>query len=252
MQLDYEELIDYQRCPMYYKFKNVLSLSREIPEQMMYKTKLQEVVMHFYYSILNNQPMSKETLRSKWYKEWVSDTDKTVQDVLAKTTTGKKLKNQNNSTTYKILDRIYDEQENLKPIPIIVDSDATVNINGVLFTCPIELVREIKYEESPIIQIVKLYATKNSLDDFIIKSDVKTVFQVYAFRELFKTTEDQILVRNLTGKDYIVNMSSLEFNRFKHVVNETADAIDRKKFFPIVSFQCKTCIYKDICEKYKF
>ena len=253
MDLTYEQIMDYYRCPLLYNFKHVLNLKRQ-SEAEFYKDSLQKTIMFFYYQVMNGNTPSLEVLNKKWYKISNNYENFTIEDILfKKDRTGVSNKNFR-SEQLKLIKTFYEIETSKKFIPIVVDTDIRVQVGDYHVKDTLELVREIELEDSKkVIEVVRFNTSIYKPLPFLIRHDFKLSLQSYAFRKLFKTKEDRLVLYGLKN-GYIspTTRDQEEFKRLETIINNVGDSIADKKFHPIITHQCKQCLYQDVCNKYKF
>lgn len=251
IELSYEKIMDYFRCPLLYKFRHILNLKRgKESEAKLYRTSMHKVVMYFYYSIMNGKTPSKEQLMSKWFKEYKKDLQ-TIEDILF---TGEAKSSGNpNIEGLKTVNKFYDQETALTFLPIVVDTDVVVQIGNYRVKVTLELVREIKEKDFSLIELVRFSTSKFRSTDFEVDNDLNLTLQSYAFRQLFQTKEDRLVLHYVRlGKKHVTFRGEDDYNKLIAIVNNVGDAIKEERFHPIVSRSCKQCSFKDLCNKYKF
>lgn len=250
MDLSYESIMDYYRCPLLYHFKHNLEIKRKESPNIVYKSVLLKVIMYFYYSLLNNRTPTLEDMQNRWQTIWNKD-QKTIEDILFKENTN--TRRNRNIIALKTIQKFYESEIRKKFVPIVVNSDVRVQVGDYYLTGTLELVREVKEKRKSYIEITGFTNSIYNPSDFLINHDFKLTFQSYAFRKLFELKEDVLNLRNIKRSSEIkTSRNADEFKRFETIVNNIGYNVDRKKFHPIVTHQCRSCPYMDICDKYKF
>ena len=253
MDLTYEQIMDYYRCPLLYKFKHELKLDREQSDKELYNDSLQKTIMYFYYQVMNGNVPSYEALSNKWFK-MASKNVYTIEDIIFRQDNTSVSNGNFRSEYVKLIKEFYEREVNKTFTPIVVDTDIRVQIGDYHVMDSLELVREIKLENNKnIIELVRFNSSIYKPISFLINHDFKLTLQAYAFRKLFKAKEDRLVMYGLKN-GYITNTTRNEdeFKRLTAIINNVGNAIEEQKFHPITSRMCKQCQFIDVCDKYKF
>lgn len=254
MELSYESIMDYYRCPLLYHLKYNLKLKRDDTERYLYLSCLHKVIMFFYYQVLNGNIPSLEVMRNKWYKQWNKDRS-TLEDILFKPIEVATHPLANYTLEgLKVLELFYAEETNTDFMPIVVDTDVRVKVGDYHLTGTLELVRELRInDKQSIIELARFNNSRYATNQFLIDNDFKLTFQSYAFRKLFNTKENRLILYNIKKGEKIVTLrDEYHFKKFETIVKNVGDSISEKRFHPIVTYQCRQCLYQDVCDKFKF
>ena len=251
MELRYNQIMDFIRCPLLYKFKHVMKIDKKDQEASLYQSALYSVVMYYYYNLMNGTVLSKDKIRNKWYKMWNTD-QRSVEDILFKHNGGKRLTNYN-LNGIKSLELFYENEMKKTFTPIVVNTEVSLKFGDYIYTDALDLVRETKIEDKPIIEVVRISSAAHAHRRIMINHDFKTAFQTLAFRHYFETEEDRSIIYDLKlGKEHIIKISDDEFKRIEAIVVGIGDSIAKERFYPIIGQQCRYCPYIGVCDKYKF
>lgn len=246
-----EKISEFNQCPMIYKYRHLMKIDRQdISIEKEYHTAIRKTIMFFYYQVLNGRPPGVEQLRQKFgtilYK------DATVEDVLIKNTFDSNF-NTIVANGAKTLTAFHEREAEKEYVPIIVDADLKVPIGNHIVENTIDLVREVKDKGKVAIEVVRFTGNNRKIDTFFINHHMGLTADAYTFRKLFQAQEDRVVLQHMKfGKEIYALRREPEFKRLEALVNGVCDAIERHEFYPVHNTQCNSCLYRDVCDKYKF
>jgi CRISPR/Cas system-associated exonuclease Cas4 (RecB family) len=139
--------------------------------------------------------------------------------------------------------------------PIAVDHEFRVPIVGVTIKGKFELIRESidKTNANRFIEIVDFKTGSEATDMFLVNNDLNLTVMSYAFRNLFQSEEDRLVLSYLkTGKEIYTYRSDKEFDRMKATIEGVAEGIANNRFYPRQTFMCKSCPFKNACSMARF
>lgn len=252
MEITIQQIYDFNACPMLYKFKHEMKIDRPQPFSLdaEFHGAIRKSIMYFYYQILNNREPTLDELIQKFGSIFYKDM--TPRDILGYTT----LNSNSNALALqgvKTITAFYEREAKKKFVPIGVDMDVRVPVGDHYLMTTVDLIREMKYNERKLIEIVRFTNTNKNVDSFYVNHDLTLTAHSYAFRKLFQTTENRIIMQVMkSGKEHFTIRKESELNRLEAIVNGVCDSISKNRFYPVHNLRCNTCVYKDACNKYKF
>lgn len=253
MVLTYKKIMDYFRCPLLYYFKHEAKMGREEKDSVLYQDKLRSVAMFYYYNLMNGVKPRKEVVQDKWQKTW-DDFPDTVEDILFRESNPNRTRKRNYTTDgIKALNDFYDMEVELDFLPIVVNTEVSLRLGDYILRDNIDLIREVNQDGDRELEILRITNTSVKSKNYKLTKDILATFQTMAFRKLFEAKEDYTTIYNLYhGTKYVINYNDNDFKRLETTVQGVGKSIDNKVFYPIVSHQCTSCQYLDVCEKYKY
>lgn len=252
MDLTLEQIHEFNICPMIYKFKYIMGIQREgfYPLEDKYHESIRKTIMFYYYQILNGRQPTLEQLRQKFGSIFFKD--KTPLDILGSSTFDSNY-NALSAQGVKTINAFYNRESAKQFVPIMVDQDVRVPVKDHHLIMTIDLVREMKYTERSLTEVVMFTNTKKNVDTFYVNHNINLTAHAYAFRKLFETKENRLVIQHMkSSKEFFTVRKDHELRRFEAIVDCVADAITRDKFYPVHNIQCNRCVYRDVCDKYKF
>jgi CRISPR/Cas system-associated exonuclease Cas4 (RecB family) len=252
MDLTLQQIYDYNVCPMLYKFKYQMKLGIRSEPTLLerYDDSIHKTIMFYYYQILNGKQPSQEQVRQKFGSLFYKGMD--IKDILNSSTIDRNM-NAFNLQGIKALDTFYEKEFKRSFTPIGVDMDIRVPVDDQYLVTTIDLVREIRYEEKPLVEIVNFTTTTKAADPFAVNHNIELTAGSYAFRKLFKATENRVIMTYMkSGKEYISVRKDPELKKFEAIVHGVGKAIEEDRFYPVLNTRCNYCPYRDVCDKYKF
>lgn len=211
---------------------------------------IRKTIMFYYYQILNNTQPTLEQLRLKFGSIFYKNMS--AYDILAHSTLDSNM-NALNLQGLSTLNMFYERESSKKFVTILVDADVRIPIGDDYLLLTIDLVREMNYSERQVIEVVKFTNMQKKVDTFFANHSIILTAHAYAFRKLFKATENRLILQQMkTGKEYVTARRDPEIRRLEAIVDGITDSIKKNKFYPVHNSRCNNCLYKDVCDKYKF
>lgn len=266
MELTLDELHAYLECPLKYKFTHKDEISIDKANSIIFKSAVHKTISFFFFSVMNGQLPSLAQMKDKWSTMWEETFNpQSIVDQILSTHPSLHYKNKGKFrdpevTKYQMngIEMIYNFYHFNKDNPgniIGVDLPYRVVLGDVTVVGNFELVREIidSVSGKRYIEIVDFKTGTDAVDPFLVKHDLDLSLASYAFRELFQSTEDRVKYHYLkTGRDIIIHKQESDFARMKSIVNGVRQGVQSELYYPRQSHMCKSCSYKDICDRVKF
>lgn len=251
MELTLQQIYDYNVCPLMYKFKHQMGINKEeVSLIKRYEDAVHKTVMFYYYQLLNEKKPSLEKVRQKFGSIFYKDMS--IDDILADSTLDKN-KNATNLQAMKILEAFYNREADKDSKIIAVDTDTRVQVKDHYVITNIDLVRETKIDDKDVLEVIYFTTTSRAADPFSVNHNLDLTAGVYAFRKLFKTMENRIILQYMrSGKEYVTIRKDAEMRKFEAIVENVGRAIQEERFHPVLNSRCNHCKYKDLCDRYKY
>lgn len=248
MILSINEILDYIKCPMYYKYKyqdKAKTLQQNLLEK--YDEDIHKSLYAYYSAINNDELVDASTIKRVWGSLWIGRKNKT--DLLF-TDTGTWRDTFNTKRHQGTNDLLEYHLQNKYSIgmPILINHSYEINIaKNLKITGSIELVREdIKGE----LELINFKPDSRHLTQESISKDLETSAMILAMKELFGDVDFKTSVYLIDKKkNLLLNKSNESLKQAKSSILNIARAIGSKVFYINPGEKCNSCIYRDICYK---
>lgn len=240
MKIKYNTLMDYIKCPAYYKFKHVNKLTPEgiMGREYIWETLL-KTVYYFYNTIKDENRIPKETeIKEYWAELYVEKED----ELLFKDTS---LKRNQLDSAHEFLKKFYIKHQYNPGIPVGVDVRYSIRIgNHEIEDGYIQLIRVMDGK----VQIVYFDNGTYFPDDFRIKNDMRFTLMAYAYRHIFKEKENEFLYTHIRkGREMNVYRKQSDFNKLIRMLDNIGNAIENNLYWQKINHLCKSCPYSEAC-----
>jgi len=228
MRLSTEEISDYIKCPLYYKFVHIdkLPLTRTLDDY--YKEYIKLSIFFYYFSLIEKKTKSFETILRKWESLWFSDKmmDSFMEDQIRK----------KSNEGVMLLSSFYKKVEKETAVPIAVNFPYEIIFKGeenLHVTGEIDLIKIVndrtRQRET---NIVFLCMSHRHMSDIRVKTHLRLTLASYAFRENFKEKEDRIILDHILNKgDNESTRTGNDFSRAEKVIRNIDRGIKNKAFY---------------------
>lgn len=261
MNLTIPEIQTYLYCPYQYKLKYVDGLDEEKEGSRLYKEAMHKAVYAFYYALMDGRIMSAKQMKDKWASIWANyryNGENLVQSLFEERQVLKYRsyeidKRDYNLEGFKALMEFHRQNNKNPGVPIAINHDYRISIDGINISGTFELVRELKEKQNRYIDIIDFRMGNEISNPMLLQNDLISTVTSYAFRELFQNEEDRVILSFLkNGKEHAVQKTEEDYKRMKAIIKGVANGIERKEFYPRHTFICNSCPVKDICQASKF
>lgn len=264
MDLHLDEIHTYLACPAKYKFKFVDNIPMPPNSSVQFRKAIHETTYFFFYCAMNSWVPKPAQMKDKWASIWNQNNQmvdpmslilKTSQSEMAKKTRGTKKVDQYHMKGMEMIHNFYHFNHANPGSVILVDQPYRLALDDVNIIGKFELIREIldATDGKRYIEIVDFKTSDEPMDPFLVKHDFNLTLASLAFRNLFQSTEDRLKYHYLkTGRDIITVRRENDFNRAKATVKGVVNGIKNEDFYPKQSFACKTCEFRDVCDRVKY
>ena len=255
MRISLQEIMDYQKCPMLYKFRwidkiDTYYMQAEKPNRY-YVSEYFDMVIHktiysIFYHMESEEYPSAYFIKKRWGTLW--NKDRMKEDVVMDTGSWRNEVKKREMRGLNTMLAIHEDFMNNTGTPIIIAKEYTIKIAGHELTGVIELVRE----KDGVIELFD-FKTIEKHNTLLLKSDLEVTAASYAFRQLFGYKEDRIVFyKTLTLKKHYVRRDEKDYKLLAMIVNNVANAIQAGFFYPVLNSKCNECPFQKHCAKQKW
>jgi len=245
MRISINEVKDYMKCPLYYKFKHSDCIYDDLTIGQLFKIHLKSAIGYYYFSIIDDLPKHYKSMLKKWEMLWYSS------DMLKKFDSAEL--DEYSNKAIPMINNFYTKSNEEKGAPVAVNFTYEVTLAGednIDLTGEIDLIRILNDRtRSRETQLVKFFTSNSRLDEFLMRSNIDMTMASYAFRDSFKKTENVILCRNVYRKeDFRTSRNGADYTRAIKSIRNICRGIKERVFYPINNkISCSTCRYKVFC-----
>jgi len=245
MRIGIEEIKDYIRCPIRYKFKHVDYIPISMDPDEYYRDCLKLTIFFYYFCIMEKKANLFDVLLRKWESLWFNkDISKDFNEDYLR---------HKSSEAITYLTDFYKRvaAENVTPIAVnfpyeaVLPGEENIHVIGT-----IDLIRVIndqtKHRET---QLVDFSTARYPLTDFLLKNDISLSVASYVFRKTFKIKEDRIKIIGVSRKtDMTTSRNGADFIRAEKIIRNICKGIKNKVYYPVPNnINCSYCKYKVFC-----
>lgn len=242
MKLYLTQLQDYIQCPLYFHFKHLNGLDDD-KLSFRLSSSLHELFYCFFFQVMDNKIMSVDEILEKWNQIWFKGIDP-VEFIFNPRT-------EEMDTGYKavpLIQTFYDEYAYIPGAPLVINQEATIQIEGHEIVGTIELVREMQEGAQRLVELVDFKTGTQVPTKWNVENDLAVTFQSIAFRELFGAKEHRILYHFLrSNRMFHTTRGRDSYDRFNAIVRNVCRSIERGLFYPRQTFMCTQCNFAAYC-----
>lgn len=245
MRISVQELKDYIRCPLYYKFVHMNKLPETKDINYYYNERIKLCLSFYYFSLIDRKVKSFESILRKWESVWFGND---MCELFNKDTLNTK-----SNEAVMLLTKVYKRIIKEKITPVAVNFNYEVIFPGeenIHVTGEIDLIRIINDRtRKKQTQLLFLCMSRYYPDSFMIKSNLFFSLASYAFRDSFKEKEDSIIIDSVYGKeDVLTTRTGGDFSRARKSVENICRGIKNNVFYPTSNkIACSNCAFKLFC-----
>ena len=247
-KVNIKDIIDYCKCPKYYKLKNKDSNEFNLKEAY---DKCLHKCFYCYLSGLQQDDIRSgiDTLKTRWGKEWIklkknSEIICTPSSFKRDTYDGKRKAGIDAIFTF------YDIMEKDKQFPIAINKDYELQITpNIILTGTWEYIREIERNGNKIIQLIKFQTESNRFrTNHQINHDLELTAAALVFKTMFNIDEFEIAYVDIYLKKLILTTrSSGDFKTLKNTIISTIKSIENNLECISPDVTCYHCEYRNNC-----
>ena len=260
MKIDLRDILLYIDCPIKYLIKQKYKDPIQLQLSDDFDDAIHKTLLFYYYKRMNQQPCGITALKKKWGELWYELGSKEEfafregQGIWRDTRRRMELRG------VYIIDAFYKNENNLKSVPLIVNTQSPIQIGDDIVMVNIELVRESKDKK---IEVVDFRTDLLPPKLFGTSFDIALTAQAYAFRNNFNAVEDRIIYYYLgiicgnSGttrgtKEIITTRNAEHMAKFEYTIHAAINGIENEIFYPRYSKACDKCLYLGKCNAIKF
>lgn len=258
MRLSLQEIVDYQKCPMLYKFRWVdgidvsVSEKRKVPNRLHIIEEFDKALHHVVYGIFNQLGdgawPSAYYVKKRWGKVWNQNRKK--EDVLFDTGSWRNEHRKRERQGLNALLALHKDFSNGPGTPILIGKGYEIKVGNHMVSGVMDLVRET-YDESdkPIIEIMD-FKTDDRQSSLHVKGDMEVTAASLAFRNLFGYTEQRITYYGTLSKKQVhTARTKKDYRLLEIAVDNVAKGIENNIYYPVLNSKCFECPFQKHCEK---
>lgn len=237
----HREILDFMNCPLKYKFKHINKVeTKEKSARETFSETLHKTIQYFYNVIKDEQKIpSNAELRDYWGDLWLNDLD--TEKILYNTTNEKSRLTRKG---YSYLQTFYQNHKYNPGIPIGVNVDYAINLGNYSISGNIELIR-VKDGK---VQLVYFSTSQYKPSEFQILNDISYTLTSYAYRQMFKEKENELICYHLaTGKEIILYRNHKDVEKVLTTIDNIYNTIKDNRYWQRMSYLCSQCPYQDYC-----
>ena len=247
MFLTLDQIDTYLSCPDEYMYAYDLNLkTNKVDGREKFDEAVHKTLYHYFYSLMDHKKLTEGEMRRKFNELWFRPQDKLEF-----------LFSNNDSDVQASLEavsffNVFHRLESRNPgVPLEINRDVNVMIDDHIVAVHIDLVREITLKGKSVVQLIDFKTNRRMPDQFFLDDDLHMTLMSYAYRTINHKKEDQLIYYMLkNGQQLPANRGETNYQRMKRLVNMVADGIENKRFYPRVSYKCKTCPFQEICKRW--
>lgn len=257
MEITIDELYTYLHCPAKYDFKFNQQMEAKEQQSILFKEALHKTIYYFFFSVMNERMPTLAQLKDKWAHTYLEVFGETFDknDIFKTTQVQKNRRDPLQIKGIEMLHNFYHFNKDNPGVPIAVNQEYRVPVGNLVIKGTFELVREIVDPANGrrYIELVDFKTTDKSLDYFAVKNDLSLTIASFAFRNLFRAKEDRTKYHYMnTGRDIIVPKDERDYKRLEAIVSGVSRGIVEQHYYPRQTYMCRTCEFKEICDKTNF
>lgn len=238
-----EEILLYNYCPMAYKFKYIDKVSdNSINIEEEYNKAFKKTIYGFLVSSQDSNP-DFSTIKNIWGRLWIKQ-KKIIELIYEKPKSWRDTHNEKRKLGIYSLKNFYDYYSKTPSFPILFNKEYECNIDDIILVGNFDIIREVDSK----IQIINIKSSSRHFNSIHIDKDIETTAMIYAFRELFKIKEDDVLIYNAEkSKRRHTARSDKDFKMLEDVIVGIKKCIDQNIFYSCPNYKCHNCSYKIKC-----
>jgi hypothetical protein len=235
------EIKDYQKCPLFYKLKNVdeLPITKTVDEYFVDYFKL--ALYYYYFCVIEKKSKSFEGLMKRWEELWFSSD---MLDIFSE----EDLKSKSNEAVIMMSD-FYKKfsTEAITPIAVNFKYESIFpGTENLHVTGDIDLIKVVNDRTRKSETHMSFFSLSSRYpDQFMLKNDIGISVASYAFRSSFKSKEDKITIISIkNSEDSPTLRTGNDFSRAENICTGIKNGV----FYPAPNIiSCAKCSFKMFC-----
>lgn len=243
MNIKYDTLIDFLKCPVLYKFKNEdnIKLNKMMGRDYLEKSLINAI--YFFYNIIQDEqriPAERELL-NYWSKLYVDKKDDLIFS-------NSNIERRQVDYCHEFLKKFYIKYGKNPGIPVGVNIPFDIQVGShKIIDGNIQLI--LARDEK--VDIIYFDNSMNLPDDFRQANDIMFTLIAYAFRTIFGQKENRFIYNHVRkGTEIDVHRSQADFNKAIRMLDNIGQAIEQGLYWQRISYLCKNCPYSELCTEW--
>jgi CRISPR/Cas system-associated exonuclease Cas4 (RecB family) len=240
MILTVDQIMDYIKCPMLYKYRyeNHLNL---YTEEELFKIAIQKVIDQMYYSLMDKNLMSKADVKYKWGDSWNLEVDR--HKIMWMPSASRRRHQMNG---LEILLKIHGYLSSINPHPISID-----DVFGIqLGENRIETDMRYIHGDDGMMTLVEYVINDYIPDETTLVNHMPITAKAMIFEDVFNTrVKNLVYYSTKNAASYQTFRNKSDYKELKDTVGMIAHCVDNKIFYKQYADTCKTCMYKIYCNR---
>ncbi|HLO11194.1 MAG TPA: hypothetical protein VK190_02935 [Pseudoneobacillus sp.] len=240
MILTVQQVQDYIKCPMLYKYRYVDEIYL-YSEDELFRMAIKQVVDQMYYSLLDGIVPDKAFVKYKWGDAWDLQIDKNKIMWMPYDT-----KRRLQMRGLDIVLGIQEYVSKVKPYPISINDIYGIQVGSHRIETDMSYVQEVKGEIGLIEYVVNDYIP----DDTSLINNLPITAKAMIFEDVFKTRLKRMSYFSTKNNTlYPTWRNKSDFTELKQTVSMIAHCVNHKIFYKQYSEACRTCPYYKYCNR---
>lgn len=249
--VDIQQIIDYAKCPMYYKFKYI---NKDLKTEYIntiekYDEDIHKVIYYSFTRVQESQPIRIEDIKAAWGRAWIKDRRKSGI-LFTDTLSNKDTYNERRKKGIENLlhfQKVFSKDESF---PIIINKKYEIQLSkNIILTGSFEVVRECTDSIGDKFIECCVFKTDEHTNNKVCKEfDLKLSASSIALKEIMKNENIKYMIYHVDkkSKSYI-DKNTMSLNVFKKTIINVYKAIHNNIFYMSPDERCHYCIYKELC-----
>ena len=248
--IDIQQIIDYAKCPMYYKYKyiDVDKKTNYVNIFEKYDKSIHRVIYNSLIRKQENHIIRLDDIKRIWGVEWIKDKRKS-KIVFAERKTYKDLYNERRKKGLLGLLHFREVFNKTEAFPFLINKEYKITINNsFILTGNIELVQK---NIDGTIECM-LFKTNEYTNNKVNKNyDLKLIGNAVALSNMLETQHNEkikYIIFHIDKKtQYEIPINDINYKIFINNVSNIKKAIDNNIFYFVPEEKCYNCVYSHVC-----
>lgn len=247
IKLNAEDIREVLTCPLLHH----LNGTRRKPVSERRKEQLDEIVRitlkQYHQSLVDGEEMTAQDAILLMERLWYGDLKR--EDVLLSRQVKQKMPAAKEAGAW--IEYYFRYRKKLLANIIDANVPFTVRVGDIQVSCMIDLVQEIDTGDGKRLELLTFTLAKRRPTDFYLRTHIDITLQSYAFRSLYKTKEDAIVVWWVPGGEAIeTHRTPADFAKLKAQIEQAAWWAQAYPT-PRYGIHCNACLFQDECLDWK-
>ncbi|MNQ36616.1 PD-(D/E)XK nuclease superfamily protein [compost metagenome] len=254
MKLSIEQVIDYQRCPLLYKFRHIDDVDVRLnggpyrtPNQKYvaeyFDYAMHNVVYGIFHQFADGRYPNAYYVKKRWGQLW--NAGRTKEDIIIDTGSWRNDLRKREKQGLDSLLSVHSDFQSNPGTPILIGKGYSIPVGNHELVGTIEMVREV----DGIIELMD-FKTDDRPIALHVKGDMAVTAASLAFRKLFGYKEERIAYYGLLSrKTQYTQRDKRDFALLERTVDNVARGIESGIIYPVMNSRCQECPFQKHCEK---